>query len=412
MQQNRAAHDAASRKQNIGYKLYSVTMAFRSAFLCICLLVIAPFARLGAQAASSVEDRVDQLHGEARNAEAAGDLSAATAKYREMLKLAPRLGPAYNNLGALLVKQGQFAEAADVLGRGLKVDPSMSSATALLGLALYQMHDYERARPKLEAALKANPSDNNAAFMLVDDLVKMGNLNEAAERLREMSKRQPDNQQVWYLLGKVHMQLSEQALAKINQLDSNSVWAHQISAEMMESMNNNEGAISEWKKAIAAAPRQIGLHYKLGDLYWSQSQWDNAAEQFMQEGALDPGNCMVPYKLGDILVRQDRDPQAAQSQLETALKGCPNLTAARADRGRLLLKQHQAADAIPDLQATAKATPGDPSIHYLLAQAFRATGKTESAQAEMKLFAQLNEQARAASAAQAQEVLRSNEPHP
>lgn len=356
--------------------------------------------------AQTTEDRVGALHEEAQRAEASGDLNTAASRYEEMLKLEPRLAPAYNNLGALRFKQGQFAQAADILSRGLKIDPNMSSASALLGLALYQMHDYEKARPRLEAALKANPADNNAAFLLVDDLIKLGNLDGAAERLRSMAKRQPDNPQVWYLLGKVHMQLSEEALGKINLLDSNSVWAHQISAEMMESMNNNEGAISEWKKAIAVAPRQTGLHYKLGDLYWSQSQWDNAAEQFMQEASLDPGNCMVPYKLADILVRTDREPETAQTNLQAALQRCPNLAGARADRGKLLLKAHHAAEALPDLQAAAAATPNDPGTHYLLAQAYRATGKTADAQIEMKRFTELNDQARRQSNAQVQDVLK------
>ena len=43
-------------------------------------------------------------------------------------------------------------------------------------------------------------------------------------------------------------------------------------------------------------------------------------------------------------------------------------------------------DAIADLQAVEKSNPTEPSTHFLLAQAFRATGRTQEAQSEMKSF--------------------------
>jgi tetratricopeptide (TPR) repeat protein len=80
---------------------------------------------------------------------------------------------------------------------------------------------------------------------------------------------QPANQEVWYLLGKVHMKLSEQALSKLNELDRNSVWVHEISDEIMEGMKNFDGALVEYKKAVEMAPEQAGTHYALSNAYWS-----------------------------------------------------------------------------------------------------------------------------------------------
>jgi tetratricopeptide (TPR) repeat protein len=358
---------------------------------------------------SASEDRIETLYNEARSAAAANDFSTATAKYQEILKLAPRLGPAYNNLGALYFKQGRYREAADVLRRGLKVDPSMSSASALLGISLFQMGEYAEARPRLEAALKANTNDNNAELFLVNDLTKLGDFETAAIHLQQLAKRQPRDQHIWYLLGRVYMQLSEQALGKINEIDPNSIWAHEVSAELMESMKNYGGAIVEWKKAVEVAPRQPGVHYKLGDLYWSLSQWDNATEQFQQELAIDPGNCMTEWKLGDILLQKSVEPEQALAHVEKALAACPNLTEARADRGRALLKLHREQEAIPDLQAAEKANPSEPSTHFLLAQAYRATGKGPEAANEMQSFSELEGKARAASAERAQQVIKNNE---
>jgi len=348
---------------------------------------------------------VQKFYGEAKAAEASGDLIHAAASYESLLQIAPRLGPAYNNLGALYLKQHEYRKAAAILERGLKIDPKMSSASALLGIARYEMGDYAGARAPLETALRANPKDDNAELFLANDLIKLGELDLAAEHLRKLSQRQPANQEIWYLLGKVHMKLSEQALSKLNEIDANSVWAHEISGEIMESMKNYDGALIEYKKAVEMAPQQSGTHYLLGNAYWSLNMWDAASEQFHAELANDPGNCLAERKVGNIVLEQRGDPAEALANVQKALDACPNLMSARVDRARALVKLDRPAEAISDLAAAEKADPAEPSTHFLLAQAYRALGKTQEAQAEMKLFSKLEEKERAAKAERAKQVL-------
>ena len=112
------------------------------------------------------DDPVQSLYAEAKSAEAAGNIQDAIAKYEAILKLAPRLGAAYNNLGLLYFKQRDFEKAAHVLQKGLTVDPKMPSASALLGISLYQLGMYSEAKTPLEKALAANPKDSNAELFL------------------------------------------------------------------------------------------------------------------------------------------------------------------------------------------------------------------------------------------------------
>jgi tetratricopeptide (TPR) repeat protein len=358
------------------------------------------------------DERVQKLYSKAKSAEARGDLSAAAANYESLLQIAPRLGPAYNNLGSLYLRQREYKKAADVLEKGLKIDPKMFSAAALLGISRYEMGDYAGARAPLEAALRGNPKDNNAELILANDLIKLGELDLGAEHLRKLSDRQPRNQEILYLLGKVHMKLSEQALSKLNEIDSNSVWAHEISGEIMESMKNYDGALMEYKKAVEMAPEQAGTHYMLGNAYWSLSMWDAATEQFRAELGNAPMNCQAQWKVGNILLEQHASSEEALADVEKALAICPNLMAARVDRARALMKLDRHAEALKDLEAAEKADPAEASTHFLLAQTYRALGRAQEAQAEMKLFSKLEESSRAASAERAKQLLqeRSKEP--
>src|SRR5580700_2893116 len=334
----------------------------------LLLFLLSGFPGLSAQSASGGDDpRVQALYVQAKTAQTQGDLATAIARYEEILRIAPRLGPAYNNLGALYFRQREYQKAARVLEAGLGISPAMPSASALLGISLFEMGEYGEARPRLEAALRANAADNNAELYLVHDLTKLGDYEAAETHLRQLAGREPKNQEVWYLLAKVHMKLSELDLAKMNAIDPHSVLAYEMSGEMMEAMNNYDGALVQLKKAVELAPQQPGTHYKLGDAYFSLSQWDSAAEQFQAELAVDPANCTARWKIGAIVLQRNGSPDEALRDVDRALSICPGLTDARVDRARALIKLNRNTEAATDLEAAAKADPAESSTHFLLA---------------------------------------------
>jgi len=383
--------------------------------VCIgfALVAIAFSPSLRGQSGADADDpRVQQLYSEAKSAEARGDFTAAAAKYESLLQYAPRLAAAYNNLGSLYLRLREYQKAAATLEKGLKIDPKMSSASALLGVSLYEMGDYAAARPHLESVLRTNPKDDHAELFLANDLLKLGDFNAAATHLRQLSLRQPQNQEVWYLLGKVYMRLSGEALSKLNEIDADSVWVHEISGEVMESMKNYDGALLEYKKAVELAPQQAGTHYLLGNAYWSLRMWDPATVQFRAELANDASNCDAQWKIANIMLEQRLDPGEALGGIDKALAACPHLTEARVDRGRALLRLDRNPEAVAELQLAEKADPGEAQTHFLLAQALRGAARAQEAQAEMEIFSKLEESARAKTAERAKQVLQEKDKSP
>lgn len=352
---------------------------------------------------------MQQLYDEAKRAQTQGHLETAISKYENILRIAPKLGAGYNNLGALYFRERKFTKAATILEQGLEIDPSMTSAAALLGIALFQTGEYSRARPLLERGLKANPGDADLQLYLAKDLIKIPDPGAAAAALNKIAVRQPRDQEVLYLLAKVYMQMSEQTLARMNAIDPNSVFSHQLSAEVMESMNNYDGAVVELKKAVAVSPRLPGVHYKLGDAYWNLSAWDQASDQFETELEIDPANCMAQWKVGNILLQKGAESEAALAAINKAIVTCPALGQARMDRARVLTKLNRNQEAVNDLESAEKAMPSDPNVHFLLAKVYRALGRTQEANLQMQQFSKLDEAARAATAERAEEVIRNKQ---
>ncbi len=113
--------------------------------LCLMALLLPGLERLPAQDSAESDARVQELYAQAKAAQSQGDLPGAIARYEEILRIASRLAPAYNNLGALYFRQHDYQKAAAVLEQGLKISPAMPSASALLGISLYEMAEYAKA---------------------------------------------------------------------------------------------------------------------------------------------------------------------------------------------------------------------------------------------------------------------------
>ncbi len=352
-----------------------------------------------------VTPQVQQLYAEAKAAQHRGDLQGSIAKYQAILKLAPHLAPAYNNLGSLYFDDRAYAQAAEVLRTGLALDPGMTTAQALLGLSDARLGRNEEAKKELEAALVANPADDRIELALAHLLISTGNEEEGTQRLRSYLARNPKDQQAWYLLGKTYLRLSEQSLAQVNAIDPNSVTAHEIAGEVDESMHNYDGALAEYNKAVQLAPDQPGTHYHLGNAFWLQGKWEPAQKEFQAELRNDPANCTTQWKLGNSLLAENGAPADALTPLDRAVEACPNLMQARVDRASALIKLNQPAKAIDDLQIAEKDSPREPSIHFLLAKAYKALGNATEAKTEIETFGQLQREASEAIAGQAKDVM-------
>jgi tetratricopeptide (TPR) repeat protein len=352
------------------------------------LVLFFPLAIVQAQNVA-VSPAVEQLVAEAHQAEAQGDLATAIARYQKILQIAPHLAAAYNNLGMLYLQQHDLRQAVAVLEKGLKIDPRVVATSALLGSAQYSMGQYKEARPHLEAAVHGNPKDDFARRLLARDLISLKDYGGAVVQLRTLVAHDPKDQDAWYLLGKTYLLLSESALGKINEIDPNSALSQDVAGEVMQSMGNSEGALGAYKKAVEIAPQQPGTHEHLADEFWTLGKWEAARDEFQAEVANDPNNCQARWKMANCLLSMHGPADQALKELNAAIEQCSDLMQARVDRGRAFIALGQAADALPDLLLAEKANPDEPTIHFYLANAYRAQGRADDSHNEMQTYKRL-----------------------
>jgi tetratricopeptide (TPR) repeat protein len=384
--------------------------SWRRRLAAVALLLGSLQAGLSYATAQKYDDEVtpavQQLYSQASSAAQQGQTDVAIAKYRAMLKLAPHLAPAYNNLGVLYFNQGDFASAAQVLEKGVAVDPRMNTAWAMLGISEYRMGKYHEARTALEKAVAANPSDDLALMMLARDLVNLEEFDEATQKLRIYVARNPKDQEALYLLGKTYLRLSEETLGKINEINPDSVTAHEVAGEIDEGMHNYDGALAEYKRAIDLAPQEPGTHFHLANDFWLLQKWQSAEAEFQAELVNDPGNCQAEWKLGNSMLANKEPAENALPHLDKAVERCPALMQARVDRANALIKLDKPSDALTDLLIAEKDTPNEPSIHFLLSRAYKALNKPTEASLEIETYGRLQREASEATAERTNDVMK------
>jgi tetratricopeptide (TPR) repeat protein len=356
------------------------------------LLFLAPDAVLARQENNEVTPAVQQLFLRAKAAQQQGDAAAAIEDYQAIVKLAPHLAPAYNNLGMLYLKDRDYTRAVDVLKRALELDPNMHTASGMLGMSYFHLGVNEKAEPLLREALGSNPKDDNVEMTLALTLMDLKKYGEAASHLNSFLNRNPKSVDGWYLLRKTYLQMSEDARTKINEIDPDSVVAHEIAGEIDESVLNYAGAMAEYKKAIDKAPHQPGTHMAMGNVYWHIGKWESAQGEFKAELANNQNNCDARWKLADAMLEANGSSEDALSELNESIDLCPTLMQAHVDRARALIRLSKQSDALPDLLMAERDNPAEPSIHFLLASVYRAQGKAAEAQQEVRTFEQLQGQ--------------------
>jgi tetratricopeptide (TPR) repeat protein len=182
-----------------------------------------------------------------------GELEVAEAHYRESLAIKPQ--PAiYNDLGFVLERQGMPEEAAEAFRKALELDPESASAQYNLGASLVRSGEFAKAESHLRAALAKNPNTQTYTALGIA-LWQQGRVDEAIANLRAAIKADPKNAAPYDTLGTILIQQGklEEAASTYRDLIRNrpSAAAHQELAQVLTRLGRTDEARKEMEMAKA-----------------------------------------------------------------------------------------------------------------------------------------------------------------
>ncbi|HEX3559595.1 MAG TPA: tetratricopeptide repeat protein [Pyrinomonadaceae bacterium] len=287
-------------------------------------------------------------------------------------------------LGGALLREGRFAEAAELFGalaEKFPRDPSILYGAALATFNAGRAAEAEPlARNAVDAALAAaqttkagsafasaaNGSAADALVLLGVVLAVRGDDAGALKSVGQAVRLAPGNFDAQLALGRALYGAGDDASAvrafrAASALRPSDAQARFFLATALEHAGDNAGALAAYRELVARQPAAAEGHLGLGVL---------------------------------LLKRGGSEAEEGLRELARALEINPQLYEARVTLGRALVERGRAGEAVEHLRRAAELAPGNPEPHYQLSLAYRRLGRKEEAAAESVIVRRIHESRR------------------
>jgi len=272
---------------------------------------------------------------------------------------------ALQSLAMMDLRLNDPAAATAVLTKLTAAHPKETSLQRLLAQAFIAAREPEQAVQILVEAHNGAPDDLETSFALATGYLRVGKLDEARPLFARLAAARP-RPETWVLIGRAY-----------------------------RDAGRYEDARAALKRALTLNPRVHHAYYYLGSAAVMQDgvvRVEEAIDDFRHELAISPGDPATTMLLGMALVEAHRESEALPLLQKAAAR------AGAGSRefqylGRCELALGHAREAVDALRKAVAASPTAPAgagignLHYQLAQALRAAGDAQAADAEFTVAA-------------------------
>ncbi|MGB6688535.1 MAG: tetratricopeptide repeat protein [Terracidiphilus sp.] len=295
------------------------------------------------------------------------------------------------NLGVLLYFQGKIADAVPHLRAAVSKQPSLVKIQGILGIAELRTQDFAQGRKDLEASFPLIQDQKfkvQVGLELVGLFTRSGDLDQAAPVLAELRKAAPDNPEVLYAAYRTYSDLSAEAMLSLSLAQPESAQMHQLLAHEEAKQGNTNGAIAQYRKAIAIDPHLPGVHFELAELLQTspdQALKKEAEQEYRQALVENPQDEKAICRLAEIAA-QSGDVQQAYQDYTKAVELQPADADAKLGLAKTLIEMNQTDKALSLLEETVQLDPGNAIAHYRLSTLYRKMGRMDDARREVDLY--------------------------
>jgi predicted Zn-dependent protease len=189
-----------------------------------------------------------------------------------------------------------------------------------------------------------------------------------------------------YWQAKAANELALQAFFRLGQLPE-SVELHQLKADIARGQGQHLEAVREWRAALALKPGSAPIEQELAISLFMAGDYKAALEGATALLKTNPHSAEINFMAGDSLLRLQQ-PEQAIPLLRAALAADPKMLAADASLGLALSRLGKNTEAIPHLRRALE-VDDDGSLHFQLANAYRAAGDGEKSRAVMAKYQEI-----------------------
>lgn len=299
---------------------------------------------------------------QAEDAMQKNDFTTAEALLQKVVAAKPNDYRAWFDLGYVYNATQRRTDAIDAYRKSVAAKPDVFESNLNLGLLLAKNGDNAEAAKYLQAATQLKPTPEASLA------------------------------RAWQALGRVQQSTAPQqaiaAYAEAAKLNPKDPEPHIAAAALLSNQKNFDAAAREYQTALQIDPTAKEALAGLVDLYIAQKKYPDAEAALRKLLASDPQNSAAHMQLGRVLLAEGKNNEAAD-EFHTALQANPNDPHAALKLGTLYVKANKDAEAEQQFRIAVRGLPQDPEPHYALGSLLLYEKQFPEAQQELLLAVKL-----------------------
>ena len=247
--------------------------------------------------------------------------------YQRALEMRPDYAQAHNNLGVVMLANGEEGVAAEHYRQAIKARPQYAEANYNYAVLLHSRGNLNGAAERYQEALRLRPDYVDAHYGLGNLRRAAGDAAQAEHHFTEALRLRPEYAEVHNNLAILlddmgQAERAQQHYQEAVRIQPDYPEAHCNFALALENADQLEEAETSYLKAIGIRPEYPEAHNNLAILLQARGDLGPAEAHYLEVLRLRPGDPETHYNLGLLLRAQGRESEADE-HLKTAHELAP-----------------------------------------------------------------------------------------
>ncbi|MGB3510311.1 MAG: tetratricopeptide repeat protein [Microcoleaceae cyanobacterium] len=313
-----------------------------------------------------------------------GDLTAAIADCKEVLKIQPDYSPCYVTLGNAFYRQNKLEAALRAYERALEIDPGVAEVHANMGSVYLQLGQYKQALFHYQKAVNLKPNLAGVYWNIGKLFQYLGKVDEALDAWEKALEIQSDivGEDFHFKLGNTLVKLGRindavKSYQRAINLKPDYTEAYSNLANILGKQGDREAAVGYYHKALKINPDLKHLHEKLANNLLLKGDYDQAIFHYQEAIKYNPNSYDAYANLGTAFSNKGLL-NLALEKYDLALKLKPNWAEVYSRMGHII-KQEKMEEAIALFEKAIELKPQYIEAHQQLCDLLSHTTKLAQA---------------------------------